>query len=128
MRLFTFALLVLSAGGCALVPSSGSGLTERALVGTTWAEVCPNSDPERSFIRLDADATFAWSYEAPSRVEIDSGESWSVADGVLTISWNDGFATSRYDLEAGTAERIPGVVSSKNCGEPFFLERAEPDA
>lgn len=107
----------------ALVGCSGSStLSADALAGTTWAEVCPGSNPERSFLRLDADGTFAWNYDDPDGVTPGDGETWSVDGSTLSISWSDGFAVTAYDLSRLEDGRIPGE-STKSCGDEARLER-----
>ncbi len=90
------------------------------LVGTTWAEDCPGSDPSRTFIRLESDGQFAWSGTSPASVEQDSGDRWAVEDGKLVVRWNDSYAVSRYALDGGG---ILGGTSSKSCGSNIRLLR-----
>ena len=104
----------------AAYPSDGLGSpTARAgLVGTTWAEDCPGSNPSRSYVRLNADGTFAWSERSGDDVETDDGESWAVENGQLVISWNNRYAVSRYRL---TGDGILSGTTSKTCGSAIRL-------
>lgn len=117
MRLVALSLAALFAG-C----SGSSTLTAADLSGTTWVEVCPDGNPERSYIRLDPGGSFAWSYAGPEDVSTDSGEAWAVDGDALTVSWNEGYASSTYDLSALDGGRIPGTTS-KSCGDAIYLER-----
>jgi hypothetical protein len=91
------------------------------LDGSVWREVCPGSDPEVSYIELRPGGVFAWSYDGPSAFTLDPGETWSAEGGTLTVSWNDGFAVTRYRMAPG-ATTLAGV-STKSCGDRARLER-----
>ena len=91
------------------------------LSGTTWAEDCPGSTPSRSYIRLDADGSFAWGEENAAEVNTDDADGadvWEVEDGQLVIRWNDSYAVSRYPL---TGEGILPGTTSKSCGAGIRL-------
>ena len=124
MRVFAFALALAVLTGCSAASNTTAPITAEALVGTTWAENCPDSNPERSYIRLDADGTFAWDYDSPSSVNPDSGEAWRVEGTTLVISWNDDFAVTRYDLTKYGTGALPGT-STKSCGDRAVLERVQ---
>ncbi|HEX8385489.1 MAG TPA: hypothetical protein VF576_04855 [Rubricoccaceae bacterium] len=100
--------------GAAPSPSVGD------LVGTVWAEVCSGPMPARTFLRLEPDGQFAWSETSAADLTLDSGETWSLNGPVLTVSWNDGFATTRYVLDGTNA--LAGV-STKTCGSEARLVR-----
>ncbi|HEX9950917.1 MAG TPA: hypothetical protein VGB53_04055 [Rubricoccaceae bacterium] len=104
-------------------PSDGlsSPSTVDDLVGTTWAEDCPGSNPSRSYIRLDADGSFAWSEEDASEMsadDTDGADVWEVENGQLVVRWNDSYAVSRYTL---TGEGILPGTTSKACGAGIRL-------
>ena len=109
-------LILVAIGGC------GKKITPQQLTQAVWMEVCPGSNPETSYIKLRVDGSFEYSYPAPDEWNHDQGEAWSVDGDVLTVSWNEGFAVTKYDLAAATADRIPGV-SSKDCGDRIYLLR-----
>ena len=115
MRPLVFVLLTLGLTGCAATPAVTIP-TAAELAGSAWSEVCPDSNPERSFMRLHPDGQFAWSYDSIDDASADSGETWSVSGTSLVISWNEGFATTTYDLGAMEDGVAPGV-SSKDCGD-----------
>ena len=114
------ALLVLPlvVAGCA----GSSPLVAADLARSTWAERCPGSTPDLAYLRLDPDGSFAWSYSDPDAVEADSGDTWSVEGTTLTISWNDGFAVTTYDLRSFDTGRLQGS-STKTCGDMASFER-----
>ncbi|HEX8299798.1 MAG TPA: hypothetical protein VF594_11620 [Rubricoccaceae bacterium] len=102
-------------------PSDGlaSPTTRDGLVGTTWAEDCPGSNPSRAYVRLDADGTFAWGEEGAESVAPDGGDDlWEVENGQLVVRWNDSYAVSRYTL---TDEGILPGTTSKSCGTNIRL-------
>lgn len=127
LRHLTLALFVtLGLGACA---STGAGVgTETtewslsSLAGTTWSEFCPGGNPERTFVELRDDGTFAYRYPDEDWSH-DGNERWEVSGGELVISWNDGYAVTRYRLDAG-APGLPGQ-STKPC-KPFTLEFVGP--
>lgn len=97
-----------------------SATTRDGLVGTSWAEDCPGANPSRTYLRLDADGTFAWSDRSADDVQADGGESWSVEGGQVVIGWNNRFAVSRYTLTGGG---ILTGTTSKSCGSAARLLR-----
>jgi len=116
-----FALILFfSLGACA---STGAQPTEdwtaSNLTGTEWSEICPDGDPERTRLELRADGTFAYRYPGEGW-EHDGDETWRIEGDDLVISWNDGFAVSRYRLTR--ADRLVGTTT-KSC-ETIYLERA----
>ena len=90
MRRPLVAVLLLA--GCA---ASGA-LRRDALVGSTWAEICPSPGIATAFVRLDADGHLAWSYDHPDSLIVEPVHTWAVEDGELQLRWNQGSATSRY--------------------------------
>ena len=73
-------------------------------------------------MRLEPDGQFAWSYDSIDDASVDSGETWSASGTSLVISWNDGFATTTYDLAAMEDGVAPGV-SPKDSGDRAQLVR-----
>ena len=103
-------------------PSGGltSPTTRNGLVGTVWAEDCPGTNPSRSYLRLDADGTFAWSGEGADDTAADGGDVWEVDNGALVVRWNDSYVVSRYPLTGGG---ILSGTTSKSCGSDIRLLR-----
>ena len=97
----------------------------RALVGTVWAEDCSGQYPVRTYVRLDADGTFARSARTPAAfsaegdTEANVGQ-WNVAGDTVALVWTDGHAASQYRLTGGGV--LPGR-STAVCGAEARLLR-----
>ena len=100
-------------GACA----SGPALTRDALVGTRWTERCPDAEIATAYIRLEPDASLAWSYTDPDSLVASDVHGWRVEAGELYVAWNLGGAVSRYRRE----RRGPLVGSSTFCSEATTL-------
>lgn len=111
-------LAVLLLAGCAK-----TGSLDDLYAPRIWSEYCPNSDPERSWLQLRSDGSFAHSYEAgPSYAwEHDSDETWTLKGDVLTVSWNGGYAVTEYWVDQRSGDVIPGKTS-KSCGDTIQLQ------
>ena len=89
-----------------------------------WREVCPGSNPEVTWLRLRSDGIFDYAYDSVEEGNWREGdnERWLVAGTDLVVSWNDGFAVTRYNLLAADHGVIPGETS-KSCGGRITLQR-----
>ncbi|GAB5534337.1 MAG: hypothetical protein Rubg2KO_05860 [Rubricoccaceae bacterium] len=92
-------------------------LTWDDLVGTTWAETCPDEQIATAYLRLEPDSSLAWSYEHPDSLALSDVHGWSIDEGRLVVSWNLGGAVSHYPLGTGTAL----VGSSTFCSDATRL-------
>ena len=108
-----------SSGGSSL--SSSSALTKSALVGTVWKEICPGSNPPKSFIRLRSDGKFEYNYAAPHSFKFDGTDHWYVTGGNLIISWTNGYAITSY-RKVDDINYLHGK-STKSCRTEARLER-----
>lgn len=90
----------------------GEVWSAESLVGSMWSEICPGGDPEQTWLALYEDNTFAYLYPE-ANWEYDGDETWRVEGNDLIISWNDGFATTRYRL--GASGRLDGTSSKTTC-------------
>lgn len=122
MRVFALPFALAALGGCSAAGNMAAPVTAETLAGTTWSEVCPDSNPERSYLRLEEGGAFAYNYDSPDDVEVDGGDRWRVEGTTLVISWNNDFAVTRYDLSAFATGALPGE-STKSCGDRAVLER-----
>ena len=96
----------------------------RYLPTQLWKEECPNSDPEVTWLRLRPDGLFDYAYGSVSAENWRTGddERWHVDGTELVVSWNDGYATSRYAL-MDTRKGVITGETSKSCGASITLER-----
>lgn len=111
--LVSSALSALAVFGCASTGPSVSGPVwdVEGLVGTMWTELCPGGDPEQTWLAFYDDGTFAYLYPN-EQWEYDGDERWALEGSELVVSWNDGYATTRYALTASS--RLVGK-STKTC-------------
>ncbi|MEZ4365067.1 MAG: hypothetical protein R2939_02125 [Kofleriaceae bacterium] len=120
------ALVLVACGGPATPASTTPGNQAEAidwgteLEGTRWSENCPKGNPEQTTLELRADRTFAFLYPDEDWRH-DGNDTWAVEGTTLVVSWNDGYAVSRYALVAG--DRLDGTTT-KSCGDGIFLQRA----
>ena len=96
----------------------------RYLPTQLWREVCPDSNPEETWIRLRPDGGFDYAYSSASAENWREGddERWEIRGTELLVSWNGGYAMTRYDLLGAERGIIPGDTS-KSCGSRITLER-----
>jgi hypothetical protein len=97
----------------------------RPLVRGTFFELCPGGQPEVAQVDFLPDHTFRYSYPARDAWTGDGNERWWLQGDRLTVSWNDGFAVSRYRLSEATANGAPGRTTKMACVGTITL-RADP--
>lgn len=112
-RRFGALLVAFGLAACASVRP----LTWNELVGSRWAEICPDEEIATAYLRLEPDSSLAWSYEHPDSLQASDVHGWSIDEGRLVISWNLGGAVSHYP--AGTQAELRG--SSTFCSERMTL-------
>lgn len=105
----------------AAVLSTGCSPYRRPLVRGTFLEVCPGGTPEVAQLDFLADHTFRYSYPEPNAWAGDGNERWWLRGDRLTVSWNDGFAVSRYRLAEATEGGAPGRTTKVSCAGSIHL-------
>lgn len=117
LRLLSAVSFALIVPACASTPAPvaevGPAWDATSLPGSMWSEICPGGNPEQTWIALYDDNSFAYLYP-DAQWQYDGTEQWSVEGDTLVVSWNEGFATSRYALSAST--RLEGTTT-KSCGK-----------
>ncbi|MFM2163019.1 MAG: hypothetical protein RLZZ383_2531 [Pseudomonadota bacterium] len=95
--------------------AAGCSPYRRPLVRGTFLEVCPGGLPEVAQLDFLPDHTFRYSYPKPDAWTGDGNERWWLRGDRLTVSWNDGFAVSRYRLAEATDAGAPGRTTKVAC-------------
>lgn len=104
---------------CWIVLLAGCGARQKVLQHT-WANVCPEGDPARAFLRFDADGTFSWLYPGGDAWTDERDERWALSRGMLEVSWNDGYAVDRFPIR-GPVGRVKGTTT-RPCPKGVFLQ------
>jgi hypothetical protein len=108
----------------ATVFSSGCAARIRAaVVEGSWIERCPGGMPAAARLNFSEKGTFTYAYEEPEVGVAPGKETWSVKGRVLTVSWNDGYAVSRYEVVNLKDKTHEGTSSKNSCPATITLSR-----
>lgn len=105
---------------------AGCNPYRKVLLENTFVEVCPGGNPERAWLRFERSGQFSFSYPAPDAWTGDADERWRMAGHDLIVSWNDGFAITRYRLDERKDKAAPGTSTKDSCAETVRLEVVGP--
>ncbi|MFA4987131.1 MAG: hypothetical protein WC712_11135 [Candidatus Brocadiia bacterium] len=93
---------------------AGCNAKQDPFAGSVWCQYIEGGDPPKCFVELRADGQFGYNYisDAADSFAYDGTEFWKVEDGVLLLTWSDGYDTDSFPLDTGTPDTLYGTQSS----------------
>jgi hypothetical protein len=94
----------------------------KPLLESEFKEVCPGGNPSVAWLRFEPGRRFDWSYTQGGPWTPGDDETWKIKAGVLILSWNDGYAVNRIELEERKGTTAPGTSTKNACVSTVHLD------
>jgi hypothetical protein len=100
---------------CAALALCACSPYRKPLLQGTFQEICPGGTPEVATLRFLPNHRFDYAYPDPDAWVAGDDETWKLRGDTLIVSWNDGYAVSRYELDQRKNQEAPGASTVRAC-------------